>query len=134
MGACSTLGAATQPNQCSDAVCSPNTPPDNDSVNEGVCAGGPFEQFCAMETFRGCASNADCPKPGDTCTGGRFRECFTDNGALGASVSVAGAASSTAPTFGALFCNPPASAGQVNAVAGLPGLGRWTVPGTATFN
>jgi hypothetical protein len=115
-------------------VCTPNTPPDNDSVNEGVCAAGPIDQFCNLESFRPCAVDSDCPTAGDTCSVFKNRECFTDNGIVGASVSVAGAASPTAPAFGALFCNPPSTSGIVNAQAGIPSLGRWTIPGSATMN
>jgi hypothetical protein len=137
-GACGKPGKLTAPNECSDGTCSPNTPPDDDSVDEGVCAAGPFEQFCAIETFRGCSTDADCTKPGDTCTNGRFRECFTDNGQTGATVHVQGVADApvnnvSSPTLGSFFCLPPTSSGSVNTVTGLPGLGRLTLPGTAQF-
>jgi hypothetical protein len=109
------------------------------SGNEGTCAAGPFEQFCAIETFRGCATNADCVKPGDSCTLGKFRDCFLDNGVIGGTVTVTGlpypsCGGTGTGTVGALFCVPPTSAGAVNAVGGLPGLGRITLPYTATFN
>lgn len=135
-GACGRPGKTSQPNECDDATCSANTPPDNDSVQEGVCAAGPFEQFCHIDTFRGCTTDADCTKPGDTCGNGRFRQCFTDNGQIGASVNVQGnpdppVNGQSSPTLGALFCIPPTTSQSVNAVAGLPGLGRLTLPGTA---
>jgi hypothetical protein len=79
-GACGVPGKTTQPNECDDNVCTPNTPPDGDSSNEGVCAAGPLERFCNIETFRGCDDNSDCTVPSDFCGDGRFRECFTDNG------------------------------------------------------
>ncbi len=137
-GACGRFGKATQPNECSDGMCSANTPPDNDSANEGVCEAGPFEQFCAIQTYRGCASDTDCPAPGDSCTNGRFRECFTDNGVTGASVIAQGQPDPPVnnvahPKLGGLFCIPPTTADAVNAVAGLPGLGRLTLPGTGIF-
>ncbi len=131
---------ATRPNECDDTVCAAN-PPDTDSIDEGVCSGGPFELFCApAETFRGCSTDGDCPVPGDTCTGGRFRECFTDdNGAIGGDVSVGGVAdpftgNTSNPTLGALFCIAPTSSSSVNSVTGLPGLGRVTIPSTAQIN
>ncbi|MBI3767895.1 MAG: hypothetical protein HY271_05285 [Deltaproteobacteria bacterium] len=135
-GGCGRQGQATQPNQCRDSTCSANTPPDNDSVNEGTCAAGPFERFCAIETFRGCASDTDCTKPGDSCSNGRFRECYTDNGQLGGTVQVQGVANPpvnnvSSPTLGSLFCVPPTGSSSVNSVAGLPGLGRLTLSGTA---
>ena len=106
--------------------------------NEGQCDAGPFENFCAIETFRGCTSNGDCIKPGDSCTLGKFRDCFLDNGVPGGSVTVSGVpypkcGDSGTGTIGALFCIPPTSAASVNAVSGLPGLGRVTLPYTATF-
>jgi len=136
--ACGTFGKATQPNECDDGTCSPNTPPDNDSVNEGICNAGPFEQFCAIQSYRGCAANSDCPAPGDTCTNGRFRQCFTDNGAIGGSVQAQGMPDPPVnnvahPKLGSLFCIPPTAADAVNSVAGLPGLGRLTLPGTGVF-
>jgi hypothetical protein len=135
-GACGRAGQATQSNQCDDLNCTPNTPPDNDSVNEGVCQSGPLEQFCAVETFRGCQNDGDCPKPGDTCTTSRFRECFTDNGQIGGTVEAQGnpdppVANVSHPSLGSLFCIPPTTSASVNGVAGLPGLGRLTLPGTA---
>ena len=106
--------------------------------NEGKCDAGPFEQFCSTETFRQCNNDGGCPKPGDHCTLGKFRDCFLDNGVLGASVTVTGTSypgcgDTGTGTVGALFCIPPTSAGSVNAVSGLPGLGRVTLPYTATF-
>ena len=133
-GVCGRPGIPTQPNQCNDGVCTPNTPPDDDSTNEGACLAGPFEQFCDLERFRGCATNADCPLAGDACTFGRFRECFTDNGTVGGSVSVAGAASPLTPTLGTLFCAAPTPSGFVNTIYGLPGLERITIPGVTVIH
>lgn len=170
-GACGRPGKTTLPNECDDVICTPNTPPDNDSSNEGLCLAGPFELFCAIETFRGCVSDVDCTKPGDSCTNGKFRQCMTDNGVIGThcfgggnaaepcttiadcpdptppafcgggSVSVSGAAypacaitGSGTGSVGAFFCIGPTSSSSVNSVAGLPGLGRVTLPTTYTFN
>lgn len=129
--ACRVPGQATAPNQCDDATCSP------DGGNEGMCAAGPFEQFCGpVETFRGCIVNADCPRPGDTCSVGKFRDCYTDNGALGASVNATGVADPpknhcASPILATLFCISPTASAAVNAVTGLPGLGRLELPGRA---
>ncbi|HEX9348899.1 MAG TPA: hypothetical protein VF919_15105, partial [Gemmatimonadales bacterium] len=136
--ACGRPGNVTKPNDCSDATCTANTPPDTDSVNEGTCAGGPFEQFCNIERFRGCSSDANCTAPGDTCSFGKFRECYTDNGTIGNALEVQGApdpfvAGVSHGTLGSFFCVGPTTSGSVNAVAGLPGLGRLTLPGTATL-
>jgi len=109
------------------------------SGNEGTCAAGPFEQFCAIQTFRGCTANSDCPLSGDTCTLGKFRDCFLDNGVIGGGVDVTGVPYPScggvgSGSVGALFCVPPTSSGSVNSVSGLPGLGRVVLPYTATFN
>ncbi len=138
-GVCGRPGAATAPNPCDDGVCSPNGA-DTDSCDEGQCAAGPFDNLCAIETFRGCISNADCPAPGDTCTGGKFRDCYTDNGGIGDDVQSCGSpgtvcgevASDT--VVSSLTCVPPTSAGAINIGAGLPGLGRVTLPTVMTFN
>jgi hypothetical protein len=132
-GACNVPGT-TAGNQCNDDVCSPN-PGDTDSSNEGVCSAGPFDKFCNIQTYRACLSNSDCPASGDTCNiAGKPRECFTDNAALGGTTSVAGTASTTSPTLGGLGCAGPTTASAVNAAAGLPGIIRYTLPGTATIN
>src|SRR5207237_9395062 len=131
--ACGVPGEPTQSNGCDDAVCTPNTPPDDGSVNEGVCATGPFDPYCTIETFRSCVSDTDCPAAGDRC-GGSLRECYTDNGVIGQSVSVAGVSSPTAPTLGALFCAPPMLGAETNRSLGLPGLVRVTVPGAVVLH
>ncbi len=137
-GQCGVPGAATQPNACSDGVCSPNAA-DLDSFNEGVCNGGPLETFCAIESFRGCITNAECPAPGDTCSVSRLRECYTDNGTVGGQVTAAG---STGASCGSVrteilagkYCIPPTTSGFINGSEGAPGLGRVTMPVKLTFN
>jgi hypothetical protein len=130
-GACTRPGAATLFNQCDDATCSP------DGGNEGICAAGPFDLFCEpVETFRGCTTNADCPFGGDTCTLGKFRECFLDNGVIGGAVTAQGVADppvadESDPTLAALFCIGPTTSGAVNGAAGIPGLGKIELPGHA---
>jgi len=159
-GGCGIPGKATATNECADAVCTPNTPPDNDSINEGVCNGGPFEQYCSPwavftqctadasctpfnrcvggtnNGFVGCTGSSECPRGTcevQTCSIGKFRECFTDNGQIGAAVSVRGAPAlpcadgSTQPSLGGLFSHGPTQSGWENAIIGLPGLGRLTV-------
>lgn len=137
-GACSTPGAKTAPNQCDagsgDCVAGDNSPAT--SANDHICQTGPFEQFCGpVETFRGCISDTDCTRPGDTCSVGRFRECF-DNGLVGDVVTATGVvdtpvADESDPTLAALFCAGPTASSSVNGAAGLPGLGRLELPGHA---
>jgi len=133
-GTCGTPGEPTIPNKCTDAICTPNTPPDGGSINEGVCASGPFSGHCSGEPFRVCADNAHCA-PGDICVDLEGRACFTGNGQLGASVSVDGLAAAPVdgiaePLIGGLSCLGPTGAGGINAIYGLPGLERTTLPVT----
>jgi hypothetical protein len=107
--------------------------------NEGTCAAGPFEQFCQIDRFRSCSTNAQCPRSGDSCSFGKNRDCFTDNGVLTGSVVASGLPYPScggvgSGTVAALFCIPPTSSGSINSVSGLPGLGRISLPYTATFN
>ncbi len=96
--------------------------------------------FCApAQTFRGCTTNADCPFPGDTCSLGKFRDCFTDNGTIGESVDATGVVDpfvnhANDPTFASLFCIGPTASSAVNSVAGTPGLGRLELPGHGSDN
>jgi hypothetical protein len=149
-GECAVPGVPTSPNACDDLMCMPSTAPD-DSVGEGVCAAGPVDSLCSIERFRGCLADADCTPPpagscndcipGQTCVTDQSarRRCFTDNGMIGGTVLVAGEAdpacrAQAAPTLGALFCVPPTGSRSVNAMAGLPGLARLTLPAITVFD
>jgi hypothetical protein len=123
----------TAPNQCDDGICTPNTPPDLASTNEGTCASGPVETVCSSQTYRVCATASDCPVPGDTCIA-RPRDCFTTNGQLGDTVSAGGQADPVAPTLATLYCTGPTTARIINSIRGLPGLVRYTIPGVVTTN
>jgi hypothetical protein len=134
--ACSKPGAATAANQCDaasgDCVADAGTP----SPNDRVCMSGPLEKFCGpVETFRGCAVDSDCIRPGDTCSVQRFRNCF-DNGTPGETITASGVQNAPVndqsdPTLAALFCVGPTTSASVNSAAGLPGLGRLELPGHA---
>jgi hypothetical protein len=133
----------TKPNECDDDG---NAMLDDDCgavgtgaplPNDRQCITGPFEQFCGpTQIHHSCNSNADCNSgAGQTCSIGRFRECF-DNGVIGDVVTASGVADPPVndeadPTLAALFCIGQTSAGAVNAAAGLPGLGRLELPGHA---
>ncbi len=134
-GACSRPGEPTRPNDCTDETCTPTA----SNPNNGECAGGPFEQFCGpTATFAGCSSDADCTQfAGNTCSIGKNRGCFLDNGTVGSGVTANGVADvpvngMSEPTLAALFCIGPTSSGAVNAVAGIPGLGRLQLAGFAS--
>jgi len=126
----------TQPNACLDDTTTPAV--------EGCSAvpGQPRKGQCAIpadltcsptETFRGCASNADCPASGDTCVP-ILRPCYLDNGAIGGAVTAQGAADppdangESDPTLASLFCIPPVPQSSVDQAGGLPGLGRLELP------
>ncbi|MBI3770796.1 MAG: hypothetical protein HY271_20195 [Deltaproteobacteria bacterium] len=132
-GACGVPGQATVPNQCSNGSdCAPIA-----GSNNGECPAGPVDFFCSPhDTFQGCTpGGTDCTFPGDTCAG-KNRPCFLDNGNIGGSVTATGAAEvpvngTSHPKLAAFFCVAPTSSGSVNAAAGLPGLGRLQLDGTA---
>jgi len=127
-GQCGVPGFATAPNNCDDQTCSP------DGGNEGTCAGGPFEQFCGpAETFRSCTTNADCPRAGDTCSIGKNRDCFRDNGVIGNSITGSGVAGvpsghQSDGVLATVHCVGPTASGSINTSAGLPGPERLEVP------
>jgi hypothetical protein len=131
-GSCGRPGKLTAVNECDlgSGDCA------LDTGNEWACVSGPFELFCGPSAIhKACATNADCPVPGDTCAG-KFRNCY-NNGVVGESVTATGAAdvpvlSESDPTLAALFCIGPTTAPAVNSVAGLPGLGRLELPGHAS--
>jgi len=77
-GACDRPGQATAPNQCDDAICHPT------AGDQGECSGGPFGQFCGpTATLIECNVDSDCASyPGNTCSIGKYRGCFTDNGVI----------------------------------------------------
>jgi hypothetical protein len=156
-------GTGTATNQCDDATCSsdggnegtcaagpfeqfcgPNatfqgcTASDPDCRPYNRCVGG-------GNAGATCVDSSECPSGScnslvgggpELCTIGKFRDCFTDNGATGASVNATGVADAPVndesdPTLAALFCIGPTSSSAVNGAAGLPGLGRLELPGHA---
>jgi len=112
-------------------------------LNNGDCRKG----TCSVSGFQ-CSVNSDCgvgqtcqiPYPNDVCIG-KLRNCFMDNGQSGGSVVVGGqpgppqwSGAFAFPTLGALFCEAPMRFNSaVNNTAGLPGLGRVTVPATVVL-
>ncbi len=117
----------TAPNACVDLTCT------DQGGGEGACENGPIDTNCAIESFRGCITGADCPAPGDSC-GAKLRPCYLDNGEVGGSVSVTGQADApdangrANPVFATLFCAPSTGGTAVNRAGGLPGLGRLRLP------
>jgi hypothetical protein len=159
---CGRTGAATHPNECDlgPGDCTIT------SGNEAECAGGPTHLFCEPNaTMVACTAfgDADCDAAGlqscfgganagavctvasecpggtcdfDNCTGIQQRECFSDQGVAGGTVTATGVTDAPVldesdPTLAALFCLGPVSSSLVNAVLGLPGLGRIELGGHA---
>jgi len=127
---CGVPGQPTQPNNCTDANCTPIS----GSTREGQCVVGPFDNHCAIETFRGCSfgNPANCPAPGDTCIS-EARPCFLDNGVVGSEIVAQGDANPpvngvSTGIFATTFCIANTSASAVNLAAGLPGAGRVELP------
>ncbi len=115
-----------QPNQCEDGVCTV------DADGEGTCGAGPIDSLCAIEAFRGCTTNADCPATGDSCVT-KTRGCLgaTDaSGVLTSSVARTGTPSQGSPLQVATFCINDTRSGAVNTAAGLPGPGSILIPTT----
>ncbi len=146
LGQCNRPGEATQPNSCNDDTNTPGLECVSAGGNEGECAQGPFDLICSIQTFRNCTDDTDCAPsvtcpdclPGQSCIVQK-RPCFTDNGVIGNSVSVAGLAdvpcgNTSKPTVGTFFCVAPIGASAVNAAGGLPALGRVLIPGVVVID
>ncbi len=117
-------GGQGQRNACNDGVCTVG------ADEEGVCNGGPVDEICAHETFRSCASNADCPASGDSCTM-KTRECFGPTDASGmptGAITRTGAASQAMPLQVGAFCLGATSSPAINTAAGYPGPGAIRLP------
>jgi hypothetical protein len=116
-----------QPNGCADGNCTVTADPGG---GEGVCAAGPIDNVCQVESFRTCLGNDECPAAGDTCVA-RSRECLgAVDAAAGTSLPITrtGQASQTKPIQVATFCVDATSSAAVNTAAGLPGPGALRLP------
>jgi hypothetical protein len=107
-------GAATRQNVCDDQVCTPT------GAETGICAGGPAESHCAVQTFRSCSSDADCPTAGDVCGTPSPRSCFPDRIALTGEADLLeqGVAH---PTLVGGFCAGTFGSPAVDLAGGFPG-------------
>jgi hypothetical protein len=132
-GTCSNAaGEPRKPNACIDDTSIPGdgtmcAPTGN---GEGECPDSVIvDQSCAMEWFRSCLTDDDCPATHDHCTA-HLRECYPGyNGNIGDSVSAMGATSdprngAAVMKFAAVYCMAPTDSNAVNSVAGFPGPGR----------
>lgn len=113
-----------QPNQCQDGVCSV------DATGEGTCQAGPTDSLCAIETFRSCTANGDCPASGDSCTT-KLRGCLGPTDATGAPTGPIvriGTPNQARPIQVGTFCINATRSTAVNAAAGLAGPGAIVLP------
>lgn len=81
-GTCGGALNPTQPNACQGLTCTPNTPPDDDSIDEGFCQQMQETGRCQIEQFRSCITSGNCPADGDQCVFAP-EQCFPDNGRIG---------------------------------------------------
>jgi hypothetical protein len=136
-GTCNNLaGAPRQPNACADDT---NVPGDGTICaavggGEGICSEGPFELHCAIETFRSCAVDTDCPGTNDRCSS-TYRKCFVGyDGNVGDTVTATGTASparngAAATTMGMLACHPATGSFATDVAVGYPGPIRFELDG-----
>jgi hypothetical protein len=123
-----------KPNDCTDGICTV------DANGEGTCQAGPQDSYCTIDTFRGCLTNAECPKAGDSCGAPRLRKCSgatqaeTGGIATVAPLSRTGVANKNNPTLVSTFCIPVTASSAVNTAAGLPGPGALRLPSRACFD
>jgi len=150
-GTCDRPGEPTKPNTCSTGVCN-----SGGGADDGQCASGPNDNLCSIETFRSCTTTANCrpAAEGGTCAdcapgmqtcGLKRRECLFDldnsatsngTGPGAGTITVNGMEDTPVsdvshPTLASLFCIGPTGSSAVNGVAGLPGLGKLKLTGTA---
>jgi hypothetical protein len=118
-GSCYCTGQV-QPNACvPDGVCPAS----------GVCEQNPPDGVCSGQTYRQCdltAGNRDCEEtfPGSGNCEAQPRPCF------GTSISRTGQCGTETGTLAAIFCIPATRAAAINTVAGIPGPGAVTLPGS----
>lgn len=113
-----------QPNACDDGVCTVG------ADGEGTCGAGPVDQVCALQSFRSCGGNGDCPAAGDSCVS-QPRECLgatNASGAPSAAISRTGMASQATPLQVSAFCLGATSSPAINTAAGFPGPGALRLP------
>jgi hypothetical protein len=120
-----------QANACMDGIC---TDPNGTG---GTCEAGPFDQFCSIQTFRGCFADSDCPTGAGNCQGAPVvRPCTGQTDASFAitnAMTRTGHADPNTPTLASTFCIAATSSSAVNTAGGLPGPGGLTLPGKACY-
>jgi hypothetical protein len=114
------------PNDCIDGQC------EVEGDSGAVCRLGPMDHLCAVESFRGCTSDADCPRAGDHCAG-HLRPCSAPATGTDGNVDAlvrSGRAGATSPLLVATFCVAPTTTAVFNQGIGLPGPAAIRLPVT----
>jgi hypothetical protein len=89
---------------------------------------------CAMETFRNCGSDFDCPATNDRCISS-LRPCYAGyEGNVGDTVTALGRhdapRNGAGPmTLAAVFCHRATTSNYINLALGVPGPARFAVAG-----
>lgn len=107
-----------RPNACTDGVCPPS----------GFCD-DPVDGFCSGQKFRVCDLGSGTSQCEDTFPGAGSCETFP-RPCFGDTISRTGTCGTQSGTLVAFFCIPPTRAPAINTVAGLPGPGVVSLPGT----
>ena len=136
-GLCGVPGEPVKPNACLDDTVNP--PPCQDlGAGHGECPAGPVTSTCANHPNRTCLDDDECDGVPNSCVVAN-RRCFLDNGVIGGTLSVAGAA--TAPvndiaeptTLGALGCVTSTVNAFLDFAGGFPGPVRAAQSGRLVF-
>jgi hypothetical protein len=133
-GLCGRIGEPSKPNACLDDTNGGGNACVDQGAGEAECMAGPLVTTCSNHPNRGCNEDADCDGVPGACEA-KNRPCFPDNGLLGNSISVNGAATPPAggiadPTdLAVLGCMRAAGSSFLNNLGGFPGLVRGTYPG-----
>jgi hypothetical protein len=111
-------------NDCLDGVCRIG------DDGEGRCPAGPIDRQCAREPYRPCATDGECPTPGDTCVD-KIRECLgnADSATIGPLVR-RGTTDPARPVLAAVTCIPASQSSLQNQALGLPGPLALRLPAT----
>ena len=94
-----------------------------------ACADGPFDGYCTLEPYRGCKTDADCPRATDTCAF-RIRPCLGASTATGITepLTLVGRAGLAEGELVAAHCLGAGTNAIGNAGLGLPAAAAWRLP------
>jgi len=112
-----------QPNACDELACRPT------GDGDFACVDGPFDGYCTLEPYRGCKTDADCPRAADTCAF-RIRPCLGASTATGVTepLTLVGRAGIAEGELVAAHCLGAGTNAIGNAGLGLPAAAAWRLP------